>query len=169
MHLLSCGVFFLADTSPYDRADQPYLQCRREVIVRQTVGCFLLCWHLKCSYSYVCSSSGPSKAFSYTLWNFVHCVLSYSVTHEFIPMLAGCIAVSLILHYNTCLCGVTLCVMCWDSLVGVTYDWYYHMLMKFLTCIHLDLPGCQCVCCTEPPKIFSLLWNKTCCLLKEYL
>jgi len=54
--------------------------------------------------------------------------------------------------------GYCVCVLCWDSL-NVIHCWYYHMLIKIITHIYPDLPVCQYVCCTDPPKKLLTFMN----------
>jgi len=153
MHLLSCGMFLLADIHISVQQGRPSLSAVQEGSRRAannrmfstvlTPEVFIqLCLFLFRSYLGI---------LLYTeLCPLCLTLLSYTWLDSNVGGMY-CNFFNITLAYLS-LRGYFVCVLCWDSLVDVIHCWYYHMLIKIITHIYPDLPVCQYVCCADPPK-----------------
>lgn len=160
MHLVSCGVFFLADIHVSVQQGSPFLSAVLEgsrhaandrmfstvlspEVFKQLCLFFFRSYQGILLYTELCPK----------------CLTLLIYTR--IDSIVGGMYCS---FYNTTLAYLSLwgilcvCVVCWDSLVDVIHCWCYHMLVKIITHIYPNLPGCQYVCYADPPKNCSLFY-----------
>ena len=155
MHLLSCGMFFLADIHISVQQSRPSVSAVQEGSRRAannrmfstvlTPEVFIqLCLFLFRSYQGILLYTELCPLCR-TLLNYMS--LDSNVGGMYCSFFDITLAYLSLRGYCVCVC-----VLCWDSLVDVIHCWYYHMLIKILIHIYPDLPGCQYVCCADPPK-----------------
>jgi hypothetical protein len=128
--------------------------------MQHTVGCFLVCWHMKRSHSHVSSSSDITE--SCPILHIIQPIMTYPTLYNLFYIssgssVGGMYCNLLILSSHISVCWVTVCVFCVGVVLLVSF--ISTRLVPFRTHAPNDLTGYRYVCCVFY-DILSLLCPK---------